>query len=234
MSVRRARSVPARRLLALVAVTAVIAVACTSTTSSSSTQASPSGTTSASVSNTGCDLPIPGGPQPWPYNDRRPDPSVVPQGGKTKTLENPPKPQKPANDCAPIDPKKGIDNINHLVFIVMENRSFDHYFGTFPGADGYTMKNGKPTNYQVMANGKRAYVYHDTNFIDQGGPHGHRQSLRRPCRVRRAGRTAEWPAFSVRIAWCVHRAGRSWTARRASSGVCRRARLCLCVGGHHL
>ena len=26
--------------------------------------------------------------------------------------------------------------LQHLVFIVQENRSFDHLFGTFPGADG--------------------------------------------------------------------------------------------------
>jgi phospholipase C len=30
-----------------------------------------------------------------------------------------------------------IDKIDHIVFIVQENRSFDHYFGTFPGADGF-------------------------------------------------------------------------------------------------
>ena len=29
-------------------------------------------------------------------------------------------------------------NIQHIVFIVKENRSFDNYFGTFPGADGAT------------------------------------------------------------------------------------------------
>jgi phospholipase C len=28
--------------------------------------------------------------------------------------------------------------IQHIVFIVKENRTFDHYFGTFPGADGAT------------------------------------------------------------------------------------------------
>ena len=28
--------------------------------------------------------------------------------------------------------------IQHIVFIVKENRSFDNYFGTFPGADGAT------------------------------------------------------------------------------------------------
>jgi phospholipase C len=31
---------------------------------------------------------------------------------------------------------KGLDKIDHIIMIVMENRSFDHYFGTFPGADG--------------------------------------------------------------------------------------------------
>jgi phospholipase C len=28
--------------------------------------------------------------------------------------------------------------IQHIVFIIKENRTFDHYFGTFPGADGAT------------------------------------------------------------------------------------------------
>jgi phospholipase C len=32
---------------------------------------------------------------------------------------------------------QGLGNIQHLIFIVQENRSFDHYFGTFPGADGF-------------------------------------------------------------------------------------------------
>ena len=87
------------------------------------------------------------------------------------------------DDSAPVVPAKGIDNINHLVFIVMENRSFDHYFGTYPGADGIPMDaNGKPTTCQpdwtrnasgaLVATGRCDYPYHDTNFIDQGGPHG--------------------------------------------------------------
>ena len=32
----------------------------------------------------------------------------------------------------------GIDVIQHIVFIIKENRSFDNYFGTFPGANGAT------------------------------------------------------------------------------------------------
>jgi len=32
----------------------------------------------------------------------------------------------------------GINQIQHMVFILKENRSFDEYFGTYPGADGAT------------------------------------------------------------------------------------------------
>ena len=33
-------------------------------------------------------------------------------------------------------PPRGIHKIEHVIVIMQENRSFDHYFGTFPGADG--------------------------------------------------------------------------------------------------
>src|SRR5712692_7010147 len=33
---------------------------------------------------------------------------------------------------------KGLEQIQHIVFIVKENRTFDNYFGTFPGVDGAT------------------------------------------------------------------------------------------------
>ena len=42
----------------------------------------------------------------------------------------------PSTPAAAIDPALGIFNLDHVIFIVQENRSFDHYFGTFPGADG--------------------------------------------------------------------------------------------------
>src|ERR1700730_244282 len=31
-----------------------------------------------------------------------------------------------------------ISLIQHIIFIIKENRTFDNYFGTFPGADGAT------------------------------------------------------------------------------------------------
>jgi phospholipase C len=39
-----------------------------------------------------------------------------------------------SNSPLPSAPK-GIDKINHIIWIIQENRTFDNYFGTFPGAD---------------------------------------------------------------------------------------------------
>jgi phospholipase C len=44
--------------------------------------------------------------------------------------------------------RKGLDKIDHVVFIVKENRTFDNYFGTFPGADGAT--SGKISTGEVI------------------------------------------------------------------------------------
>jgi phospholipase C len=44
--------------------------------------------------------------------------------------------------------RKGLNKIDHVVFIVKENRTFDNYFGTFPGADGAT--SGKISTGEVI------------------------------------------------------------------------------------
>jgi phospholipase C len=41
-----------------------------------------------------------------------------------------------------------LNNIQHIVFIIKENRSFDNYFGTFPGVDGATT--GKISTGEVI------------------------------------------------------------------------------------
>ena len=46
---------------------------------------------------------------------------------------------------APGSTLPGIGKIKHVVVIMQENRSFDTYFGTYPGADGIPMQNGQPT-----------------------------------------------------------------------------------------
>ncbi len=52
---------------------------------------------------------------------------------------------KPPNGTISANQVKGIHKIKHIIIIMQENRSFDSYFGTFPGADGIPMKNGVPT-----------------------------------------------------------------------------------------
>ena len=42
----------------------------------------------------------------------------------------------------------GMEQIEHIVFIIKENHSFDNYFGTFPGANGVTQ--GTVSNGQVI------------------------------------------------------------------------------------
>jgi phospholipase C len=45
------------------------------------------------------------------------------------------------NSIAPGQTQSGdIHKIEHVVVIMQENRSFDSYFGTFPGADGIPMQ----------------------------------------------------------------------------------------------
>lgn len=45
-------------------------------------------------------------------------------------------------------PGEGVQKIQHIVFLIKENRTFDHYFGTFPGADGAT--SGKTSTGHVV------------------------------------------------------------------------------------
>ena len=41
------------------------------------------------------------------------------------------------SSCAtPPPPRAGLDKIQHIVVIYAENRSFDHLYGLFPGANG--------------------------------------------------------------------------------------------------
>jgi phospholipase C len=69
-------------------------------------------------------------------------------------------------------PAGDIHKIQHVIIIMQENRSFDTYFGTFPGADGIPMKNGVPTACVPAANGGCVRPYHDPADLNHGGPHG--------------------------------------------------------------
>ncbi|MGB8213844.1 MAG: alkaline phosphatase family protein [Anaerolineales bacterium] len=69
--------------------------------------------------------------------------------------------------------------IKHIVIIMQENRSFDQYFGTYPGANGFPQQNGK---FTVCINdpktGACVYPYHDPDDKNYGGPHGQENATR--------------------------------------------------------
>src|SRR5262245_16006537 len=67
----------------------------------------------------------------------------------------------------------GIHKIKHVIVIMQENRSFDSYFGTYPGADGIPRRNGVPIAcLRHELGGPCQRPYHDTSDRNRGGPHG--------------------------------------------------------------
>jgi len=66
-----------------------------------------------------------------------------------------------------------IHKIKHIIVIMQENRSFDSYFGTYPGADGIPMNGGVPTVCVTdPKTGQCVKPYHDSSDRNIGGPHG--------------------------------------------------------------
>jgi phospholipase C len=82
---------------------------------------------------------------------------------------------------AAATPDGGISKIQHVVVIMQENRSFDHYFGTFPGADGIPVDaQGNPTVCvpDPHLDGSCVAPYHNTANKNAGGPHTHAAFLK--------------------------------------------------------
>jgi phospholipase C len=68
-----------------------------------------------------------------------------------------------------------IHKIKHVVIIMQENRSFDHYFGTFPGADGIPGLAGNPGSVPCLPDPVRGHCYkpfHDRSDENFGANHG--------------------------------------------------------------
>jgi phospholipase C len=72
----------------------------------------------------------------------------------------------------------GIHKIKHVIILMQENRSFDSYFGTFPGADGIPMKHGRPTVcVPDPQTGKCVQPYIDHSDVNGGGPHSYNNAI---------------------------------------------------------
>src|ERR1700757_3147798 len=81
-------------------------------------------------------------------------------------------PHAPTQTTAPPAAPPGLEKIQHFVFIMQENRSFDHYFGTYPGVEGIP-----PGVCIPNSAGSCAAPYHDTHLVNQGGAHNWANAL---------------------------------------------------------
>ena len=63
--------------------------------------------------------------------------------------------------------------IKHVIVVMQENRSFDTYFGAYPGADGIPMQDGVPTVcVPDPSSGTCVKPFVDHADVNGGGPHG--------------------------------------------------------------
>jgi phospholipase C len=73
----------------------------------------------------------------------------------------------------PGAPLQDIHKLKHVVVIMQENRSFDSYFGTYPGADGIPRGVCVPD-----PRGGCVRPYHDAHDRNVGGPHALKNAMR--------------------------------------------------------
>ena len=70
--------------------------------------------------------------------------------------------------------RAGITRIKHVVVVMQENRSFDSYFGTYPGADGFPREHGRiAVCLPDPGHARCVRPFHDRRDVSGGGPHAH-------------------------------------------------------------
>ncbi len=105
-------------------------------------------------------------------------PSPPAAAGETPTAPAVPTPALAPSEAARAAPSTSpvadLHRIQHVVIIMQENRSFDHYFGTYPGAEGIPRDaTGVPTVCVPDPRMNQCVTpYHDANDRNAGGPHG--------------------------------------------------------------
>ena len=71
----------------------------------------------------------------------------------------------------------GIHKIKHIIVIEQENRSFDSYFGTYPGRRRHPHEERRADGVRARSRPADARApYHDTADVNGGGPHGERNA----------------------------------------------------------
>ena len=81
-----------------------------------------------------------------------------------------------SSSSSAIDPAAGIMNLDHLIFVVQENRSFDHFLGALKTDAGYAGKakveglSGTESN--PAPDGSSVAAFKMANFTPEDPPHG--------------------------------------------------------------
>ena len=103
-------------------------------------------------------------------------PASAPTSAPSVATAKPTAPSQPTPGATAAS-TEGIHKIQHVIIIMQENRSFDHYFGTYPGADGIPMQNGTPTVCVPDPETKQCVKpFHDPNDKNYGGPHSEKDA----------------------------------------------------------
>jgi phospholipase C len=86
---------------------------------------------------------------------------------------------RPVVGGGPQPPGPGdFTKIQHVIVIMQENRTFDHYFGTYPGADGIPRQRGAPeVCVPDPKTGGVVRPFHDGADKNIGGSHSHADSV---------------------------------------------------------
>src|SRR5690242_15608390 len=94
------------------------------------------------------------------------------QASQASQTSQPSKTSQPGQASHAAEAISGIGKIRHVVVIMQENRSFDSFFGTYPGADGIPARNGQ---FTVCAPDPRTKgcdkPYHDPSLVNGGAGH---------------------------------------------------------------
>lgn len=106
-------------------------------------------------------------PDPAPTNTTPPVPTTPPTATTAPTTDPPP---------TNLTPKDLLAGIDHIIVLMMENRSFDHFLGALKSDAGYVGKSKVEgltgTEWNPAPDGSTVKVFKMDNFTPEDPPHG--------------------------------------------------------------
>jgi len=130
-----------RLILGLCALTLFAACAGSAPTDAGSTDAATDAAPDAGLTDATVDAPVDSGPRPLPTIPGRITDTEASAGRSGCRFERDAMPWETVGESAPLGDDIPID---HIFLLMLENRSFDHYFGSMDGVDGFPADASNP------------------------------------------------------------------------------------------